>query len=99
MRLSKPTPGIRRPTSQITPRKKVVEKVHISSSSKCSTEEIDEDDLEAAQAVDMPSSAKRPPRTIESPRSPFPEESPAMPPPKKKAKVQLSYEDYTVIEP
>ena len=63
-------------------------------------EEIDEDDLDAAAAVDMPSvGEKRPAPEDEPSPSEKPattdEASPAKPPPKKKAKVQLSYEDYT----
>ena len=60
-------------------------------------EEIDEDDLEAAAAVDMPSVGEKRPAEDdpESPAKPATEDSPAKPPPKKKAKVQLSYEDYT----
>jgi DNA replication licensing factor MCM6 len=61
-------------------------------------EEIDEDDLEAAAAVEIPNVGEKRPAEDEpeSPAKPAStEESPAKPPPKKKAKVQLSYEDYT----
>ena len=66
-------------------------------------EEIDEDDLDAAAAVDMPSVGEKRPAEDDAEGAPSPkkpategeEASPAKPPPKKKAKVQLSYEDYT----
>ncbi len=60
-------------------------------------EEIDEDDLDAAAAVDMPSVGEKRPAEDdpESPAKPATTEEESKPPPKKKAKVQLSYEDYT----
>ena len=68
-------------------------------------EEIDEDDLDAAAAVDMPSVGEKRPAEDDAEGAPSPKKpategeeaapSPAKPPPKKKAKVQLSYEDYT----